>query len=101
MSIEIIKNIVEICFSAGLFVNALLFVPQIIKLWRTKESKDLSLLTFGGFNLIQIFAILHGCFNQDYILTIGFLLSFITCGTITTQIIFYKFFRKNIAKKNV
>jgi MtN3 and saliva related transmembrane protein len=94
MSIETIKNIVAICFSIGLSINALLFVPQIIKLWRTKESRDLSLLTFGGFNLIQILGILHGYLNKDNSLVFGFFLSLISCGTITTQIIFYKFFRK-------
>ena len=60
MYIEVLKELVEISFSISLFINALLFVPQIIKLWQTKEAKDLSLLTFAGFNLIQILAVLHG-----------------------------------------
>ncbi len=90
MYIEVLKELVEISFSISLFINALLFVPQIIKLWQTKEAKDLSLLTFAGFNLIQILAVLHGYLKQDYVLMIGFLLSLTTCGAITIQIIIYK-----------
>lgn len=90
MSIEMFKYCVGVFFAIGLFINALLFVPQIIKLWRIKESKDLSLVMFGGFNLIQIFAVLHGYMNQDYILMIGFLLSLITSGAVTFLIVFYK-----------
>jgi PQ loop repeat. len=94
MHIENLKVFIEIGFSIALFVNAVLFVPQIIKLWRTKEAKGLSLLTFAGFNLIQILAVLHGYLKQDYVLMVSFLLSLITCGVITIQIIIYKKVKK-------
>lgn len=84
------KDIIEICFSSALFVNALLFIPQAIRLWKTKSPEGVSLLTFGGFTLIQLLAVLHGYLKQDYILLIGFGLSFITCGVITSLLIFYK-----------
>lgn len=82
--------IVELFFSLGLFINAGLFVPQIIKLYRSKNTQGLSLLTFGGFNLIQIFAVLHGIINHDRILILGFSLSLITCGMVTILLIWYK-----------
>ncbi|EKD99457.1 MAG: hypothetical protein ACD_22C00254G0003 [uncultured bacterium] len=96
---NIIKNLVEICFSTALFINALLFIPQIVKILRDKETKGLSLLTFGGFSLIQILAVLHGYFKHDYVMLFGFTLSLITCGTVTVLIIFYKLKQKNTNKQ--
>ena len=45
---------IESLFGMGLFVNAALFIPQAIKLFREKDSKELSLITFLGFNAIQL-----------------------------------------------
>jgi MtN3 and saliva related transmembrane protein len=86
----IFKTIIEIFFSAGMFINALLFIPQVIKLLKTKDSHDLSLLTFAGFNLIQLFILLHGLIHHDYLLLAGAGLSLLTCGTITVLIIVFK-----------
>lgn len=92
------RSIVDMAFGLGLFVNAMLFVPQIIKLWRSKSAEGVSLLTFGGFNLIQIPAILHGYFVADYILLVGFVLSFITCGSVTALATLYRFRFKRSAR---
>lgn len=85
------KDFIEAMFGLGLFVNAVLFIPQIIKLLRVKNAEGLSLLTFGGFSVIQFFIILHGLLRGDYLLFLGYLISFITCGTVTGLIIFYRF----------
>jgi MtN3 and saliva related transmembrane protein len=85
-----VENIIEAIFSLGLFINAALFVPQAIKIFKTKDSKELSLLTFAGFNFIQLFTLLHGYLHKDYLLIIGYALSIITCGTVTLLIIFYR-----------
>lgn len=79
--------IVDFIFGAGLFMNALLFVPQIIKLYRTKNSKDVSKITFVGFCLMQASAIAYGYFHDDPVLLFGYVLSLVTCG-ITTVLIF-------------
>ncbi|MFA6409295.1 MAG: PQ-loop repeat-containing protein [Gammaproteobacteria bacterium] len=92
-----IKNFIEVMFSLGLFFNAMLFVPQIVKLLRTKSAKGLSLLTFAGFSVLQIFTILHAYITKDYILFFGFLLSLLFCGTVTILIIAY---RKNHCRAN-
>ena len=84
------KDIIEIGFELGLFINALLFLPQIIQLLRVKDAKGLSLLTFGGFSLMQLFVILHGVVAKDSLLAIGYLFSLATCGTLTALIIYYK-----------
>jgi len=85
-----LKYFIELMFGLGLFFNAMLFIPQAVKLFRIKESKDISLITFGGFNVMQIFTILHGYINKDYVLMLGFLLSFVFCGVVTFLIIFYR-----------
>ena len=90
MIIIILKYIIEIGFSLSLLVNALLFVPQAIKLYRLKNATGLSLLTFAGFNVIQLFVILHGFLQKDYLLAWGVLLSLITSGVCTWLIIRYR-----------
>lgn len=85
-----LRYFIEVMFSLGLFFNAVLFIPQAVKLFRTKSAKGLSLITFAGFNVMQFFTILHGYLNKDYILMIGFLLSFIFCGVVTFLIVSYK-----------
>ena len=84
-------EIVDIVFGAGLFINAALFVPQIIRLFQKKESRDLSLITFVGFCAIQLVTIIHGYLNRDYILALGYGLSLITCGTVTMLILIYRY----------
>ncbi len=81
---------IETVFSLGLFLNAVLFIPQIIRLYQKKDSKEISLLTFAGFNVIQFFTILHGYINHDYLLMVGYIISFITCGIVTAMIIYYR-----------
>lgn len=85
-----INNIINVGFSVGLFINAILFLPQIIRLLQVKDAKELSLLTFVGFSLIQLFAVLHGIIAKDYILVIGYLVSLVTCSILTVFIVYYK-----------
>jgi len=83
-------NLIETVFSLGLFINAMLFVPQIIRLYKTKDSQGISLTTFIGFNFIQLFTVLHGYLHKDYLLMLGYILSFITCGFVTILTLIYK-----------
>lgn len=85
-----IKEIIEYLFSFCLFINAALFIPQSIKIIKTKSSQNLSLMTFIGFNLIQFFTILHGVIMSDYLLVAGYSLSLVTCGAVTILILLYK-----------
>ena len=85
-----LEIIIETIFSLGLFINAALFIPQIIQLYKIKDSKGFSLITFVGFNITQLFIVLHGILHKDYLLIIGYLLSFFTCGIVTLMIIYYR-----------
>lgn len=82
--------IMETIFKLSIFLNAIVFIPQIIRLYQKKDSREVSLLTFGGFNFIQLATILHGYMHQDYVLMFGFILSFITCAIVTGMIIYYR-----------
>ena len=59
------KDIVAVVFGFGMALNALLFVPQALAIWRTKQSKGVSLLTFGGFNILQLLTE-----TQEHIITL-------------------------------
>lgn len=89
------RQFVDLIFSLGLFFNAVLFIPQAIALFRSKNSQGLSLLTFAGFNVMQFFTALHGYLVNDYILMSGFLLSFLTCGVVTFFIFYYRKIKNN------
>ena len=85
-----LKGFVDLIFSVGLFLNAALFIPQAIMLFKTKNTRGSSMITFFGFNVMQFFTMWHGYFEKDYLLMFGFLLSFLTCGAVTLQLFFYR-----------
>jgi MtN3 and saliva related transmembrane protein len=84
------KQIVAVVFGLGLLCNALLFVPQAIAVWRKKSDEGISLITFGGFSILQIVAIVHGVYEHDPALILGMAASLLSCGTVTLLTIFYR-----------
>ena len=46
------KEVVAFIFGLGMVLNAALFVPQAVHLWRTKTSQGVSILSFAGFNTL-------------------------------------------------
>lgn len=84
------KQVIAVMFGLGLLVNAGLFVPQAIKIFKARSAKDVSLLTFGGFNILQFIGILHGYFQHDPYLMIGMVASFMACGAVTCLGIVYR-----------
>ncbi|MDR3124996.1 MAG: hypothetical protein LBU10_03895 [Endomicrobium sp.] len=87
---EYIIWFIEAVFGMAMFINAALFLPQAIKLYKTKNTEGLSLITFIGFGIIQLSSILHGYIRKDYIFMSGMLLSMVSCGGICFLIIYYK-----------
>ena len=84
------KIYVDVFFMAGAFLNAALFIPQLLLLYKTKKVEGVSLPMFLGFNMIQFSTALHGYMSGDYILMWGYTLSFITCGFVIILILFYR-----------
>jgi len=65
-------------------------VPQIVAVWRKKGDEGISLITFGGFSILQIVAIVHGLYQHDLSLVLGMAASLATCGSVTSLTIFYR-----------
>jgi MtN3 and saliva related transmembrane protein len=78
-----VKEAVAFIFGLGMVLNAALFVPQALHLWRTKTAEGISILSFAGFNTLQAIGALHGYFQHDRALLIGMLASLVTCGSVT------------------
>jgi MtN3 and saliva related transmembrane protein len=90
------KEIVAVIFGLALMGNAALFVPQAIAVWRKKSDEGISLVTFGGFNVLQVIAIVHGCYQHDMSLIVGMVASLITCGAVTCLTLFYRIRRERM-----
>jgi MtN3 and saliva related transmembrane protein len=88
------KDFVAVVFGLALMCNAALFVPQALALWRKKSDEGISLITFGGFNVLQVIAIVHGFYQHDRALILGMIASLITCGTVTFLTLLYRIQRK-------
>ncbi|MDE3115306.1 MAG: hypothetical protein KGL26_06865 [Pseudomonadota bacterium] len=84
-----VASVVSLAFGAGLFVNAALFVPQILAIWRKKTADGISLLTFAGFSIMQFVGALHGYLAGDLALMIGMAASFLTCMAVTVLAFIY------------
>ena len=91
------KQIVAVIFGLGLLCNALLFVPQALAVWRQKSDEGVSLITFGGFSLLQAIGILHGIYQEDVSLILGMSASLLSCGTVTALTLYYRIRRRRAA----
>jgi MtN3 and saliva related transmembrane protein len=88
------KQFIAILFGLGLLGNAALFVPQILAVYRKKSDQGISLITFGGFNILQAIGVVHGIYQQDLSLILGMIASLITCGSVTSLTLYYRMRRK-------
>jgi MtN3 and saliva related transmembrane protein len=84
------KEIFDWLFGLGLGCNALLFVPQVLAVWRKKTDEGISLITFGGFSVLQAIGIVHGVNHQDWSLILGMAASLLACGSVTGLTVFYR-----------
>lgn len=84
------KEIVAVIFGLALLGNAALFVPQALAVWRKKSDEGISLVTFGGFCILQIIGVIHGIYGHDNSLIVGLGASFLTCGTVTLLTVVYR-----------
>ena len=87
---ELIETIVNLLFGAAMFANACFFIPQALKIYRAKDSREVSLISFLGFLTIQLIVVLHGILVADYLLVYGTALSMLTCGSVIFFTIYYR-----------
>jgi MtN3 and saliva related transmembrane protein len=91
------KEIVAVIFGLGLVCNALLFVPQVLAVWRRRTDEGISLITFGGFSVLQVIGIVHGLYQHDLSLILGMSASLLSCGSVTALTVFYRVRRTRTA----
>ncbi|MDA0986204.1 MAG: PQ-loop domain-containing transporter [Bacteroidetes bacterium] len=84
------KEIITFLFGVSMLVNAALFIPQTLKILKTKSAKDVSILTFGGFNILQVIGVMYGYVQGDFTLMWGMVASLIACGSVTFCAIIFK-----------
>ena len=77
------KDVIAALFGFGMAINACLFVPQALRLWKARDAKGISIVSFAGFNALQFVGALHGYFQGDYALMLGMIATLVTCGSIT------------------
>jgi MtN3 and saliva related transmembrane protein len=94
------KEIVAVVFGLGLGCNALLFVPQIVAVWRKETDGGISLVTFGGFSILQVVGIVHGLYQHDLSLILGMAASLVTCGSVTSLTLYYRIRRLRTSATN-
>ena len=84
---------IQVMFALSLFVNALLFLPQTIKVIQLKSSENISIVTFIGFLCIQFVCVLYGFLMEDWILASGFIFGMVTCVTVVIAAVYYRWFK--------
>lgn len=87
------RELFQWLFGLGLGCNAALFIPQVIAVWRKKSDEGISLITFGGFSILQAVGIVHGAYERDWSLILGMAASLLTCGAVTALTVFYRWRR--------
>ena len=91
------RQIVALVFGLALIGNSLLFIPQALAVWRKKTDEGISLVTFGGFCVLQILGVIHGIYERDTPLVVGLGASFLTCGAVTLLTVIYRIRRLRAA----
>jgi len=83
-------HLIQVLFGLALIFNAVLFVPQAIKIYRKKSAKEVSLLTFAGIAVVQVITIIHAYLVHDHMLMYGFSVAFFTCSSVVVLILRFR-----------
>lgn len=86
----IYKEVISAIFSLGLFINAVSFIPQIVRIVRERSTRGISLITFSIFLITQFSAVLYGFIIHSWILITGYILSMLTCGPVVILILYFR-----------
>ena len=81
---------IHILYGGAFLWTVVAAIPQILALLKLKDSSELSLITFLGFNFIQIVTIFHAYFYREWLLLIGVVLFLIAYGFISFLIAYYR-----------
>jgi len=81
----------------GLGATRCCLSPRVPAVWRKKSDEGISLITFGGFSVLQAIGIVHGVYQRDLSLILGMAASLLTCGSVTALTIYYRVRRMRAA----
>ena len=77
-------------FKVGQLVNAGMFLGQLILVIQKRSAKDMSLISFVGFAMIQFITLLHGYFHKDKLLTYGSLAGLGFCVSLILTALYFR-----------
>jgi PAS domain S-box-containing protein len=77
-------------FTLALVLNAIFFIPQIIRVVRNGNSENVSIVSFVGFWFIQLVVMFHGYFHQNSVQFFGALLSLAFGGSLLICLFIYR-----------
>jgi signal transduction histidine kinase/uncharacterized protein with PQ loop repeat len=89
---DIIKVYLDYIYGLIFILNAIIFIPQAVKIIQNKSAKDVSLITYAGLFAIQVFFIFHTLQTRNHILLIGFILSLITTAAVLILTVYYHYY---------
>ena len=81
---------ITVIYGLSLAANALLYIPQAVKIFKEKSSQNVLLVTFSGFFILLIIAFLYGVANDDKVQAVGSALGVIACGSVLFMAIIYR-----------
>lgn len=87
--------LIHLIYGAAFIWTVLAAIPQITMLLRIKDSSELSLITFLGFNFIQVVTIFHAYFYREWLLLAGVSLFLIVYASISFLIAYYRLKARN------
>lgn len=78
---------VELIGFVAAFLTTVAFVPQVIKVYKTNKTEDLSLLTFSMFSTGVFLWLIYGLYIESYPVIIANIITFILAMYILVKII--------------
>lgn len=76
------------------FLTTIAFVPQVIKVYKTNKTQDLSILTFSTFTLGVLCWLVYGLYLNSYPMIIANIVTFVLAMYIFIKIL------RNLIKSN-
>ncbi len=63
-------------------LTTIAFVPQLLKTWRSKSARDVSLLMFAGFSLGVLLWLVYGIMREDIVVILFNAITLVLAGAI-------------------
>ncbi len=85
-----IQWLVDMVVASALFINAALFLPQIIRIYRVREANAISIGMLVGMVIVSACGTLHGHFHHQHLVLLGYLLVFFMSLAVLAMTAYYR-----------